>query len=84
MKKRILNLAYFATLALLAAPYANAYIGPGGGLTAVGVLVALFAAAVVIFFGFLWYPIKRIRKARRERKLQSPAASVASVDKIAR
>lgn len=45
---------------------AHAYIGPGGGLSAIGALLALAAGLLVAFFGFLWYPIKRLR-AKRQR-----------------
>lgn len=72
MKSPIVFASYVAGFAAVAATPAHAYIGPGGGLTAVGALLALFAAVVVIFFGFLWYPIKRMRKARRERKAGGP------------
>jgi hypothetical protein len=45
---------------------ALAYIGPGAGLSAIGVFFALIAGIVAALFGFLWYPIKRlIRKWKR-------------------
>lgn len=56
--------------ACLAAAPAHAYIGPGGGMSAIGALLALVAGVLVAFFGFLWYPIKRLR-AKRHR--QPPA-----------
>lgn len=57
-----------ALLLLLAsvAP-AHAYIGPGGGLSALGALLALLAALAVAFFGFVWYPLRRMRRNRRKR-----------------
>ncbi len=45
-----------------------AYIGPGGVLSAIGSFLALLAAVVLALFGFVWYPIKRVMRARRERR----------------
>ncbi len=50
---------------------AHAYIGPGGGLTAIGAIIAVIAVVVVLFFGFLWYPIKRLRKKWRARQTET-------------
>ena len=50
---------------LLAATPAFAYVGPGAGLTAIGSLVALFAAVGLAVVGFVWYPIKRLRRRRQ-------------------
>ncbi|MCX4187709.1 hypothetical protein [Methylophaga sp. OBS4] len=69
--KRILSLVLFVfAFAAIPVQSAYAYIGPGGGLTAIGAILALIAVIVVTFFGFLWYPIKRFRKKLRERKNQ--------------
>ena len=38
------------------------YIGPGAGLAAIGTLLAVFAGMIVAVFGFVWYPIKRLRR----------------------
>ncbi len=47
---------------------ANAYVGPGSGITAIGSILALIAALVVGVLGFVWYPIKRFRKRRLENR----------------
>lgn len=47
---------------------AFAYIGPGGGLSAVGAFLGLLAGIIVAIFGFVWYPIKRLLKRRREKR----------------
>jgi hypothetical protein len=44
---------------------ALAYIGPGAGLGAIGTLVALVGALVLAVVGFLWYPVRRILRARK-------------------
>lgn len=65
--ERALPLAIAAVL--LAAPrIAEAYIGPGAGITAIGVVVALFGAIGLAIVGFVWYPIKRLRAKVRERR----------------
>jgi hypothetical protein len=39
---------------------ANAYIGPGSGLSAIGSLVSLVGAIFLALVGFVWYPLKRL------------------------
>jgi membrane protease YdiL (CAAX protease family) len=53
-------------LLLISPEPAQAYIGPGGGISALGALLALLAAVVLAVIGFLWYPIKRLLRRRRE------------------
>jgi len=67
--RRFLVLAAGVAAALMAAPQlAQAYIGPGAGLTAVGTAVALVGAVLLAIVGFVWYPVKRLRAKLRERK----------------
>jgi hypothetical protein len=54
-----LVLAFVAILMLLPHP-AAAYVGPGAGLTAIGTVIAFFAAIVLAAVGFVWYPVKRL------------------------
>ncbi|MGR3762393.1 hypothetical protein ACUXV3_20005 (plasmid) [Roseobacteraceae bacterium NS-SX3] len=46
---------------------ALAYAGPGAGLSAIGTLLAVLGAVVLMVAGFVWYPVKRMLKARRRR-----------------
>ena len=39
---------------------AQAYIGPGAGLSALGSLLALLGAVLLVVIGFIWYPVKRV------------------------
>ena len=39
---------------------AAAYVGPGAGLSALGSLLALLGAALLVIVGFIWYPVKRV------------------------
>lgn len=50
---------------LAAAAPAQAYIGPGAGLGAIAVAVALVLGAVLLLFGFVWYPLRRMLRNRR-------------------
>ena len=42
-----------------------AYVGPGAGLSAIGTLIAVIGAVLLAVVGFVWYPIKRLLKARK-------------------
>ena len=37
-----------------------AYVGPGLGLSTIGVIIAFFAAVIMAVIGFIWYPIRRL------------------------
>ena len=43
-----------------------AYVGPGGGLAALGSLMALLATVLLMVIGYFWYPIKRRLKGRKK------------------
>jgi hypothetical protein len=42
------------------------YIGPGAGLSAFGALLALVATVAVAILGFIWYPLKRMIRKRKQ------------------
>jgi len=44
---------------------ALAYIGPGLGAGAVGVVVGIITSVFLALFAVLWYPIKRLFKGKR-------------------
>ena len=59
---------------------ADAYIGPGAGLSAIGSLLALLGAVLLLIVGFIWYPVKRVmqrRKAARRAQAHTEAESPA-------
>ena len=62
---KILQPALLGALILMLPDLANAYIGPGAGLSAIGSLFALLFAVLVSILGFFWYPIKRLIKGRQ-------------------
>lgn len=45
------------------------YVGPGIGMSALGVLLALIGGIFLAILGFIWYPIKRLLKAVRKKRL---------------
>ncbi|WP_299546326.1 hypothetical protein [uncultured Tateyamaria sp.] len=56
----------FLVITLVVIPAAaQAYVGPGAGLTAIGTMIALIAALLLAIVGFVWYPIKRVLRARK-------------------
>lgn len=57
-------LSTFALFVLIAAP-AQAYVGPGAGAGAIMASVAVLLGIVLLFVGFLWFPIKRALKSRK-------------------
>lgn len=49
-----------------------AYVGPGMGMGAVGVILGIFMSIILAFFGIFWYPLKRIiRKFRKAKPKQN-------------
>ena len=62
------RLAIFGTVLLLgfALPIpVLAYIGPGAGLSAIGTVVAVAGAFLLLIVGFVWYPVKRMIRGRK-------------------
>ena len=52
-------------LAILAiSPQAQAYMGPGAGLSAIGSFLSLIAAFFFAIVGFIWYPVRRLFRKR--------------------
>ncbi len=58
-------LVLLLTSVCMATP-ALAYIGPGAGLGAIGILIAIIGGILLLVVGFLWYPIKRMLRKKRE------------------
>jgi len=65
---------------LLAPCLAHAYVGPGAGLSAIGSLLALVGATLLLIVGFVWYPIKRLLKQRRGNQPPPESGTDASAD----
>lgn len=61
-------------ISLISSP-AWAYVGPGAGLTALGSLVALIGAIGLALVGFIWYPVKRLRRKFKTGKTPGETAT---------
>jgi hypothetical protein len=63
MRVRIASAATAAlALLLISTTAAEAYLGPGAGLSAIGSVVSVISAVFLAIVGFIWYPIKRLFK----------------------
>lgn len=51
---------------------AMAYVGPGTGIAALGAFLAIVAGVIAAIFGFLWYPIKRLLRKRKQTAVENP------------
>jgi hypothetical protein len=58
---------------------AHAYIGPGAGITAIGAVLGLVSALGLAIAGLVWYPIRRLRAKRRDRRTRALTRSENSV-----
>lgn len=72
MKRAILPALLLA--AVLTPSLAQAYIGPGAGVSAIGAALALLAAVFFAIVGIIWYPAKRLIRAMRRRSDGTPPA----------
>ena len=61
---RTLGTAVVPLLLTVATP-AQAYVGPGAGLAAIGAFLALIASVVVALVAFIWFPIRRLLRKMR-------------------
>lgn len=68
-------LYYFTLFTLASAAPAAAYIGPGAGLGAISVAIAIVLGVVLLLVGFLWYPLKRMLKGNKAKTEQGGAES---------
>ncbi|MBB2969932.1 hypothetical protein [Mesorhizobium sp. RMAD-H1] len=81
MKKSIGLIILLVTLSEPTAAFA--YVGPGAGLSLLGALWALLAAvATAIFFVVAW-PIRKMVRSRRSRKLVAQEATGDTVKRVA-
>jgi len=58
-----MRLVFFLSVLLTLLPQsAQAYIGPGLGMGAIGVVLGVIVSIFLAIIGILWYPLKRIYK----------------------
>lgn len=47
---------------------ANAYVGPGLGAGAIGVIIGIIGSIFIALFAIIWYPLKRLFKKNKKGK----------------
>jgi len=81
IRRRLIGLAIlFATV--FAPVAAEAYVGPGLGLSVIGTIFAFVGAVFLAIVGFIWYPIKRL--FRRRGKNDASPSTQADTDELKR
>ena len=71
LNQKLLFLVALGVVTLNPLP-ALAYIGPGAGLGAIAVTIALVVGVLLLAVGLVWYPLKRMLKGRKAQN--SPAS----------
>lgn len=66
-------------LVLFALP-TRAYIGPGAGAGTIAVVLGILISIAMAFFAILWYPIKRLLKEHKAKKLSKQDTDSKSPD----
>lgn len=73
MRIHFLKILLVLMVVSIGSTQAQAYMGPGAGLSAIGSLVSVVSALLLAIAGFVWYPLKRLLRRGRRR----PAAPTA-------
>ena len=81
--RRFAPITFMLVLILGQPATAFAYVGPGAGLSIIGSLLAFLAAIVVGIFGFLWFPIRRFLRKRKQAAEQVAADAQGVTDESA-
>jgi hypothetical protein len=75
---RNLLLAALALIFCLLNPStADAYVGPGSGVTVIGAALSLIGGVLLAIVGFIWYPIKRLIRRSKQRSQPQGADTAA-------
>lgn len=65
---------FFAVIFAMLPMAAQAYVGPGAGLGAIAVTLAIVLGLILLIVGFLWYPLKRLL-GRKKADVSNTAAT---------
>ena len=65
--RNLLLAAVALILCLLGPSTADAYVGPGSGVTVIGAALSLVGGILLAIVGFIWYPIKRLIRRSKQR-----------------
>ena len=69
MRSILIFLNLFVIFLWVVPGIAEAYIGPGAGLSVIGTVVALIGAILLGIVGFIWYPIKRLLAKKNKKAM---------------
>jgi hypothetical protein len=72
-----LSLLIAALAILLVAPPAEAYIGPGAGITLIGSFIGLLVAVFAALGAVLFWPLRRMMKRRKGAASATPPPDAA-------
>lgn len=64
-----LGFILFILAVLIHPEAAHAYGGPGSVISGIGALLAAVATLVAFLFGFVWFPLKRLIRKMRSRRM---------------
>jgi len=78
--RRFVVAALALILAMAVAPAAEAYIGPGAGITMLGALWGVIVAVVLAVAAIAFWPIRAIIRARKARSDKSTGTVASSTD----
>lgn len=79
-RSAVIAIASAATCLMAASP-AQAYVGPGAGITLVGALIGLVSAIFLAIFAVLRWPIRRFLAKRKAAKATESGASGSDASK---
>jgi type VI protein secretion system component VasK len=77
MNQVLIRLAIAVAILPVSLPV-HAYVGPGAGLSAIGIALALIGAMFLMIAGFVWYPVKRLLKRREKQRVHDATEPEAS------
>jgi hypothetical protein len=66
---KIFFMAMLMLLTLTISRDAQAYVGPGAGLSAIGSVLAFLCTVFLLIVGFFWYPVKRLLKRIKRKNI---------------
>ena len=66
MEIKVISLVLVIWLTLIFTSPANAYLGPGIGAGAVGVVLGILGSIILSLFAIIYYPIKRALKKMKK------------------
>lgn len=73
-----MQLIFLALALVMVSTVAQAYVGPGLGLGAIGMLLAVVFSAILAVVGIIWYPLKRLLRSRKKADSASTAPASGS------